>query len=103
MAVVTIVMLVVAVVVMFFPAISATISTAFMALVPVPSAAAAVPFLGEGLGPVLMPLPAVGDAQRVRKVQGIGKPLAHESRPAHQGTSHHQNHAVCVLDHRYLV
>ena len=70
MAVVTIVMLIV----VFFT----TVSAAVMAFLAVPSAAAAVPFPRWGLGSFLVPLLAIRDAQGVRQVQGIGKPLGHE-------------------------
>ena len=71
-------MAVIAFIVMVFTALVMMFLPAFMALLAVPSAAAAVPFLGEGLGSILVPLLAIRDAQRVGQVQGVGKPLGHE-------------------------
>jgi hypothetical protein len=68
----------------------------------VASPATVMLFLRQWLGPILMFPFAVRDAQRVREVQGIGKPLGHELGSGAKRPRQQQEHASRVSDHVHL-
>jgi len=92
-----------ALVMMVVAPVFAPILVLVLAFLAVTSAAAVVLLLRNGLRPVLMLVLAVRDAQGVREVQRIWKPLGLEMEPAQERASHQQEQAGCVSGHMYLV